>query len=519
MTPERSFSDLLRTSRAAAATTGCTNPEGLHLDLMAAPGTDLMELNTVFAAASLLEVSEGGDPSSTPAMVVSLRVPNDGAAMHHLRITEANGAWAQFSDANRRVLAELLLSRLQAPIQLWPQQVAPPAHTTAGLANELRALATAPPTVGFVDLVRRTSLDPSRDFRAADLTGVDFRGQDITAFDLQGAITEGALFDDQQTPIRSQARPDQPFEWASLSPIAPQAVERISRQLGGSFRRNRFLEAQLMHGAVSWNDADHHRSRAAIRETVLRQRGLAAFVRIESPLELRMAQILAEELKSNSEAAGMLFVQAPPSRSMKEPTKRALEEFSLQHIDIAWISFDGAPETPSLGVHPIPPPHRSRRALDDYAPTLLGRIASAGPPSEVRAFQNPLLAVDQRRRLPLHLFGAASSPQDPVLDLIRTAPHLAFDEGRGQTFLIIAEDNVWGQHGERLASRLPFANVYGRKLAAGEKGVFIIGAATDAPVWGLLLETAADLDAPTRHGVVIHRARRAGDPVGPLSSR
>ena len=45
----------------------------------------------------------------------------------------------------------------------------------------------------FVELVRLGRLDPTCDFRRADLSGADLRGEDLRAFDLTGATLNGAL--------------------------------------------------------------------------------------------------------------------------------------------------------------------------------------------------------------------------------------------------------------------------------------------------------------------------------------
>lgn len=48
--------------------------------------------------------------------------------------------------------------------------------------------------VPFTDLVQIAGLDPSADFRHADLSGVDFSGSDLTDYDFTGAVLTGASF-------------------------------------------------------------------------------------------------------------------------------------------------------------------------------------------------------------------------------------------------------------------------------------------------------------------------------------
>ena len=63
----------------------------------------------------------------------------------------------------------------------------------------------------FTELVRLTPLDPARDFRFADLSGVDLRGEDLSSFDLSfatfdGARTIGAKFDSRRVSRRRLSR-------------------------------------------------------------------------------------------------------------------------------------------------------------------------------------------------------------------------------------------------------------------------------------------------------------------------
>src|SRR5689334_22765322 len=53
-------------------------------------------------------------------------------------------------------------------------------------------------TTAFTQLVEIAGLDPSTDFRFANLTGVDFSGSDLSGFDFTGALLEGAKFDGAQ---------------------------------------------------------------------------------------------------------------------------------------------------------------------------------------------------------------------------------------------------------------------------------------------------------------------------------
>lgn len=68
----------------------------------------------------------------------------------------------------------------------------------ATLTRGLRGVAEAE-DLGFVDLVRRSGLNPACDFRRANMAGADLRGQDLRGFDFRharfdGARVHGAIF-------------------------------------------------------------------------------------------------------------------------------------------------------------------------------------------------------------------------------------------------------------------------------------------------------------------------------------
>jgi hypothetical protein len=50
--------------------------------------------------------------------------------------------------------------------------------------------------VEFIELVKIAGLDPSKDFRFTNLSGVNFAGSDLAGFDFTGALIEGARFHD-----------------------------------------------------------------------------------------------------------------------------------------------------------------------------------------------------------------------------------------------------------------------------------------------------------------------------------
>lgn len=72
------------------------------------------------------------------------------------------------------------------------------------LRSDLEAIATST-TTSFVELVKLSGLDPTKDFVGADLRGADLREQDLTKFNLTGAnitgaLTSGAKFDPEKSP-------------------------------------------------------------------------------------------------------------------------------------------------------------------------------------------------------------------------------------------------------------------------------------------------------------------------------
>lgn len=88
--------------------------------------------------------------------------------------------------------------------------MAPPYRTEAvnlaTLTRGLRGVAEAE-DLGFVDLVRRSGLNPGCDFRRANMAGADLRGQDLRGFDFRharfdGARIHGALFQPPLTPVQ-----------------------------------------------------------------------------------------------------------------------------------------------------------------------------------------------------------------------------------------------------------------------------------------------------------------------------
>ena len=80
------------------------------------------------------------------------------------------------------------------------------------LRADLEAIATSK-TDDFVELTKRSGLNPSKDFIGADLRGADLRNQDLTEFDLTGAditgaLIEGAKFNPERSPSTYKSKED-----------------------------------------------------------------------------------------------------------------------------------------------------------------------------------------------------------------------------------------------------------------------------------------------------------------------
>lgn len=115
--------------------------------------------------------------------------------------------------------------------------------------------------LGFVALVTAAGLDPTHDFREADLSGADLRGQDLRAFDFTNARFDGALIADakfNETVVEAQLvsadrRPGSSVTVTCrtlfLGDMAVDAAQEISRILGPSFAiaENVQAAAQALH--------------------------------------------------------------------------------------------------------------------------------------------------------------------------------------------------------------------------------------------------------------------------------
>lgn|GEM_PF-5028564 len=113
------------------------------------------------------------------------------------------------------------------------------------LQARLTALATADGDAGFVALVAIAGLDPKRDFRAANLSGVNLRSQNLTSFDFRTARFDdadvtGAIFNDSVVSDQLRRARGVPAAVGGIALVAPRGLGNHGKALGKTLQ---FLNA------------------------------------------------------------------------------------------------------------------------------------------------------------------------------------------------------------------------------------------------------------------------------------